>query len=343
VLAIGVTDIPDVTPSVVDAVAVHVTAIGRTRSGALTVYPCGPRPATSTLSFAAGQTVANAAVVAVDASSGAICVVASAPANVMVDLTGWLRASGGFHPASPVRVFDTRPGTASLRSVATTKLPAGSSLAVQVTDLPGDVSPQHVSAIVMNLTVVAPERSGWVAAHACGRTPGTSHLAFTAGQTVANLVVVPVDPASGTVCFSTSVRTHLAADLSGWYDTGEQFTAIGAETVLDTRLTVRPRRTTTLRVSATTLVALASGGNSDATPTALALNVTVTAAQGIGGVSVHSCDSAPLAANVNHVRARTTAAAVIVPVDASGDVCITATATARVIVDVVGWFHAPSG
>jgi hypothetical protein len=104
---------------------------------------------------------------------------------------------------------------------------------------------------------------------------------------------------------------------------------------------VRPRRTTTIRLHAADLVGLVPGWASDTPPTALALNVTVSGATGVGGVSVHQCDAAPLAPNVNHVRTRTAVAAVLVPLDGSGDVCLTATSTARVMVDVVGWFDAP--
>jgi hypothetical protein len=305
------------------------------------VFPCGSWPSTITLAFAAGQTVANSAVVPVDPATGAICVVATAPTNVVVDLTGWLHSDGGYHPTDAVRVFDSRPSGVGPRSGATTKLAAGSSFAVQVADLLGHVPPQHVSAVVMNLTVVAPERAGWVAAHTCGEPPATAHVAFVAGQTVSNMVVVPVEPTSGTVCISTSARTHLVVDLSGWYDDRATATTIAAVRWMDTRVLVRPRRTTTVRLHAADLVGLVPGWAADTAPTSLVLNVTVSGATGVGGVSVHQCDAVPLAPNINHFRTRTSVATVLVPVDESGDVCITATTTAHLMVDVVGWFVAP--
>jgi hypothetical protein len=106
-------------------------------------------------------------------------------------------------------------------------------------------------------------------------------------------------------------------------------------------VTVRPRRTTTVRLHAADLAGLMPGWTANAVPSALTLNVTVAGAAGAGAVSVHRCDAAPMAANINHARTRTSVATVLVPVDDSGDVCLTATASAQVIVDVVGWFAAP--
>ncbi|MBZ9596411.1 N-acetylmuramoyl-L-alanine amidase [Streptomyces erythrochromogenes] len=46
--------------------------------------------------------------------------------------------------------------------------------------------------------------------------PGVSNLNFTAGQTVANLVVVPV--VDGRVTFyNNSGSTDVIADLNGWF------------------------------------------------------------------------------------------------------------------------------
>jgi hypothetical protein len=155
------------------------------------------------------------------------------------------------------------------------------------------------------------------------------------------MVVAPVDPVAGTVCISTSARTHLVVDLAGWYDDRAAATTVAPVRWLDTRVLVRPRRTTTVRLHAAELFGLVPGWAADTAPTALALNVTVTGAAGMGGVSVHQCDAVPLAPNINHVRTRTAVATVLVPLDGSGDVCLTATTTARVLVDVVGWFVAP--
>lgn len=70
------------------AVVLNVTVTGSDQPGWVAVYPCGTDPATSTVNFAAGQTVANAAIVSPGAN-GTFCYKASQPVNVIVDLQGW--------------------------------------------------------------------------------------------------------------------------------------------------------------------------------------------------------------------------------------------------------------
>jgi len=67
-------------------VQLNVTAADATADGYLTVYPCGGAvPATSSVNFRAGETAA--AMVTVDLGpTGEVCVLASAPAHVIVDL-----------------------------------------------------------------------------------------------------------------------------------------------------------------------------------------------------------------------------------------------------------------
>jgi hypothetical protein len=337
VLTVHVADLAGLTPPAVDAVAVNLTVVAPAQRGYATVYPCGARPLASTLNFVAGQTVANAAVVPVDRASGSICVYTSTAADVIVDLSGWLTAGGGFHPASPVRVFDTRPGTTGLRSVATTRIAAGSSLAVQFTDLPSRVPAQHVAAVVMNLTVVAADRPGYVTAYPCGQRPGTSSVNFAAGQVVANMVIVPVDAATGRVCFYASATVHLLADISGWYESGRSFTTTTPTRWVDTRPGTRAGAL--LQLHSRDLARLGLRG----AVVAVSVNVTVTSPQGAGFVTVYACGARPIVSNVNYGRGQTVANTVIAAVDASGDVCIYSSAPTHLVVDVNGWFLAPTG
>lgn len=69
------------------AVIVTVTAVDAGGPGYLTVFPCGTRPNASSLNFATGQTIANmvTAPVGID---GEICLVTSAPTDLIVDVNG---------------------------------------------------------------------------------------------------------------------------------------------------------------------------------------------------------------------------------------------------------------
>ena len=116
--------------------------------GFVTVYPCGARELVSSVNYVAGQTVANA-VIAPLSASGTICIFSSSPTDVVGDLNGWFPTGVIFTPIGPKRVFDTRPDQAkALRQVATTQIPAGGSIEVQLTDLAGLVLAVGVSAVL---------------------------------------------------------------------------------------------------------------------------------------------------------------------------------------------------
>ena len=70
------------------AISANITAVGGDVPGYLTVWPCGPRPNTSTVNFVSGSAVANGAQVPVSAD-GSICVYANTNVQVIVDVNGW--------------------------------------------------------------------------------------------------------------------------------------------------------------------------------------------------------------------------------------------------------------
>ena len=83
----------------------------------------------------------------------------------------------------------------------------------------GGVPVSGVAAVVLNVTVTAPAGSGFVTAFADGATrPAASNLNFVAGQTVPNLVVVPVG-ANGKVALynGSGAGADLVADVAGYY------------------------------------------------------------------------------------------------------------------------------
>ena len=47
--------------------------------------------------------------------------------------------------------------------------------------------------------------------------PSTSNLNFTAGQTIANLVVVPVGADGNVIVYHKAGSVHVIADVAGWY------------------------------------------------------------------------------------------------------------------------------
>jgi hypothetical protein len=78
----------------VGAVVLNVTATGPTASSYLTVFPTGQsRPLTSTLNFAANQTIANTVIAHVGPDGSISVYNPDGNTNVLVDVTGWLPSS----------------------------------------------------------------------------------------------------------------------------------------------------------------------------------------------------------------------------------------------------------
>jgi hypothetical protein len=102
---------------------------------------------------------------------------------------------GEFTPLSPARILDTRDGTG--RGGVTTPVGGGASIPVQVTGR-GGVPGSGVQAVVLNATVTAPTASSYLTIWPIGSgRPLISNLNFVASQTVANLVTVQLDAATG--------------------------------------------------------------------------------------------------------------------------------------------------
>ncbi len=75
-------------PATAAAVALNLTVTDAPKSGFISVFPCGgTRPAASTLNYAAGSTISNAAITAVGAG-GRVCVFTSSETNLIVDVSG---------------------------------------------------------------------------------------------------------------------------------------------------------------------------------------------------------------------------------------------------------------
>jgi hypothetical protein len=195
----------------------NVTATEPEAPGFLTVYPCGqPPPTASNLNYVVGQNVPNLVTVKVGAN-GQVCVFSLARTHVVADISGWYgpdatAVGSRFNPLDPARVLDTRAGIGSSNQ----PVGAGATLAFTVLGR-GGVPTVAVEAVVMNVTVTEPAAAGYLTAFPCGQDPPTaSNLNYGAGQNVPNLVTVKVGT-GGQVCLFSLARTHVVADVSGWF------------------------------------------------------------------------------------------------------------------------------
>src|SRR5665648_694070 len=124
---------------------------------------------------------------------------------------------GGFTSLSPSRLLDTRAGVGAPKAPVV----AGGTVALQVTGR-GGVPASGVSAVVLNVTVTAPTRAGYLTVYGDGAArPWVSNLNFVPGQTVPNLVIAPVGASGKVALFNGSAGTvQLVADVSGYYLAG---------------------------------------------------------------------------------------------------------------------------
>lgn len=228
---------------------------------------------------------------------------------------------GGFRPATPTRLLDTR---------ASRPIGPGGTLTLD-TNVPDDAN-----AVVLNVTAVAPTRPSYLTVWADGATrPNTSNLNVVSGQTVSNLVTVPVSADGKVRLRNHDGNVHLVVDSFGHYDpSGWPFRAMPPTRVLDTRQTGGPLRHGTER-----LVELDLPTASWVPATVLNVTAIGTAANGYLTVWQDGTPR-PATSNINFPAGWTGANQAIVPATAEGrDNRIHNHGGATdVVVDVAGFF-----
>ena len=349
-LHLGVLGQGGVPASGVAAVVLNVTVAAPSGSGFVTAFPDGaPRPTVSNLNFVAGQTVPNLVVVPVGANGKvALYNGSGGSTDLLADVAGYYLSGvptdpGAFVSVGPARVLDTRKGTGA----PVARVAAKATLHLGVLGQ-GGVPASGVAAVVLNVTVAAPSGSGFVTAFPDGAPrPTVSNLNFVAGQTVPNLVVVPVG-ANGKVALynGSGGSTDLLADVAGYYLSGVPtdpgaFVSVGPARVLDTR---KGTGAPVARVAAKAtlhLGVLGQGGVPASGVAAVVLNVTVAAPSGSGFVTAFP-DGAPrpTVSNLNFVAGQTVPNLVVVPVGANGKVALYngSGGSTDLLADVAGYY-----
>ena len=193
----------------------NVTALGATSAGFVTVYPCGGvAPTASSLNVVAGAVVANMVVSRLGAD-GSVCLFTQSTMDLVVDVDGWFASGSTYRPVVPARLLETRADLSTVDGLANGD---GARTTGSVTELVvvgrGGV-PSGASTVVLNVTVVGSERAGYATVYPCGiDAPLASNVNYSAGQTVANAVIVGVG-ARGSICVRTSQRADLVVDVTG--------------------------------------------------------------------------------------------------------------------------------
>lgn len=310
------------------AAVVNITAVGPSGSGFLTAYPCSSTvPDASNVNYVAGQTVSNSTIAALS-SSGQLCVWTFADTDILVDVTGWLGASGAskLTQTGPHRVVDTR------RAHGGTRIGAGGTLQV---DFSGSV-PAGTTAVSFNITAVGASEAAFMTAYPCGQSrPETSVVNYGIGEARPNNVIVGLG--GGKVCIYSYAASEVIVDLTGYFSpTGAlAYQPVAPKRVLDTRGgVVRPPVVagTVLNYS----VNVAGLGGLD--PDAAFVNVTAVDHPREGFVTTYDCSRLPDASTVNQRVGQANANGAIVPLTSSSRSCAWLSDAGHLIVDLNGWW-----
>ncbi|MFF2570340.1 hypothetical protein, partial [Streptomyces sp. NPDC058084] len=303
----------------VSAVVLNVTVTGPTAGSFVSVHPDGTaRTSASNLNFKAGQTIPNLAVVPV--VNGKVSFYNKAGSvDLLADVAGYYVTDGTgatYEPVTPTRLMDTRSGL-GVRKGKVGPGPNGR-VAVQVTGR-GGVPATGVSAVVLNVTATAPTSGSFVSVAPYGAGDSSaSNLNFTAGQTVPNLVVVPVG-AYGKVAFYNHLGSvDLLADVAGYFTAGPSGSAYHPMTptrLMDTRSGTGVAQAKVGAGQTVTLQVAGRAGIPDTGVTAVVLNVTAVAPTAGGFVSVFPAGTVRTSAsNLNFTAGTTIPNLVVVPV-----------------------------
>ena len=202
--ATATVDVSAVVPPDSIAAMLQVTVDRPVGAGFASVVDCAnPRPTTSVVNFVAGATTASAALARI--VGGRVCLVVSAGAHLIVDVTGSFAPSSpvGFRSTPPTRLIDTRAQPGSLTSGAVTV-----------------VVPPAAAAAFVNVTAVDPAAAGYLTAWPCDSPrPPTSTVNFSPGQAaVANGAVIRTG--AGGLCVWNSAPVDVIVDLLGVFEGG---------------------------------------------------------------------------------------------------------------------------
>jgi hypothetical protein len=223
-LSVQIAGANNVPASGVTAAILNITATNGTASSFLTAYPDGTAtPLASNVNFVAGQTIPNLVTVPVGANGKVDIFNLTGSVDVIADLSGYYTTSGSgfkFHASPPHRLFDTRSG-AGVASGQVTPVGAGV-FGLPLTDVNGSGNAGPLggaAALVLNVTVTGPTANSFVTVYPSGvARPPSSNLNFTAGETIPNAVVTPVN-GSSIDFFNLTGNVNLIADISGYFAT----------------------------------------------------------------------------------------------------------------------------
>jgi hypothetical protein len=258
---------------------------------------------------------------------------------------------GSYVSVTPFRIVDTRTGATDPATYAGKTLAAATSLTVQVTGVGTVPVPAGSSAAVLNVTVTNPTDAGFLTVFPAGITmPPVSNLNFSSGETVANLVTVPLSATGGVSIYNSAGSTNVLVDVEGYYTSTPSTTGAGLYNALP------PYRALGALsfgapVAANTSVPVTVTGTATgvpATATAVVANVTAEGATLPSFLTVYPAGATmPVASNLNflaQVKNQAIANRVKIGIGTNGQIEVyNHSGTVNVDVDVDGYYTGAGG
>lgn len=355
------------------SLVLNIVTVDPLAMGHIRVYPCAsttsPKPTVSFLNYRAGANVGNEGIIGVG-TAGGICVYAVSAVHLVIDAVGWFPQGVTFSSlAAPVRLFDTRATTTGTNNRGVLEVSVDESTPFAAGEVRrysplgaggGQVPASGVAALAVNVAAVAPTAGGELRVFPCDAVtdrPASESVstAFVAGTTVTVGAVATLS-ASGAFCVQASAATDVVVDATGRLGAGAKFAVLPSPghpiRLLDTRVGVQgaaesfdvawplPGAT-----SGATLLSFAGVGGVPSAPGLRALVLTVTARgpAARGNLKMWACSTtdsmAPSTAVLSYSVGVDMSNLVVVPVSAdTGGVCVRASSSVDVTIDVSSWF-----
>lgn len=333
----------------VAAVVLNVTAVNPKAAGYLTAYAAGTaQPLASNLNFQIGQNVPNLVVTPVGAG-GNVSVYNGSPGTVEVlaDIHGYFLGGlntgepGTLVPMPSHRFLDTRRGLGAPKA----RVAPRSVIKLAIAGLGG--IPADASAVAANVTAVLGAGKGFITAFEGDPTPVASTVNYEKNENRANLSLISVNAADGTVSLYNGSPTtvDLVVDVTGYFVGGApsadgSFVPSTPFRIFDTRETGgRPAGAlTTSKVRV-----FPAGDPTFAFFKAVVVNVTAVDPQAPGFLTTWDGNGPlPSVSSSNFQPKHDVAGAVVLPVNSDGTISIYNGSYGNVdlVVDVTGFFFA---
>lgn len=242
-----------------------------------------------------------------------------------------------FTPLGPVRILDTRSSAAGFLG----PMPSGRCYTMPVAGVGG--IPVYAAAVALNLTVTNTKGSSGVF-YLNSNT--SSNLNYSAGQTVANSAIVPLNPdGSVDVCSegASNASADVIVDATGFFarTSGAGYLPLTPDRILDTRVGNGAPKAKVAAKSGLS-VQIVGTDSIPAGVTAVAVHVTETNATGGGFIAAEPDGlGVPSTSSLNYATGSTVSNTVIVPVAGDGKIELyngAISGSVDLIADISGYF-----